>query len=164
MANVGEEFERVHGVVKHGLNELEPHPLLVKPSEVEVKKAKTLGAMKTVYSYWQSQLEGAEGEGAKTKLIENMKACVNHEVNTGNEHLEAASSNGHSQWVRFVKTHQKNKLNPDHPEYNKSIVRQVNSKYKELSENEKDLHRTIVSFVTGNILTSAKVRASQKPV
>lgn len=160
MRNTSEEFERVHGVVKHGLNELKPHPLLVKPSEMEVQHSKTLGAMKSVYSYWRTQLEEAENREpkAKAELIKHMVACVNYGQNRGNEHLEAASSKQHDHWAQFVQAHQKGRITPGHSDYNESDARKVHSAYEELPEPEKDKARLMVSFVTNRLLSRANVR------
>ena len=151
----GGEFERVHEVVKRGLNRLEPEPLLEKPSGREIERLKNLGEMKSVYSYWHSRLEEAEGGEAKAELIKHMKVCANYGENPGNEHLEAASSEQHDRWARFVKAYEKNKVTPGHSDYDEDVAHQTGSTYEELQEKEKDLHRVIVAFVTSELLDRA---------
>ena len=156
MPNVSGEFERVHETVKRGLSRLEPEPLLEKPSGFEVERLKSLGEMKSVFSYWNSRLEETESEEAKEKLLKNMTACTKYEENRGNEHLEAASNEQHDRWARFVKAYEKNTVTAGHEDYDEDAARRTNSTYEKLPESEKDLHRVIVAFVTSKLLDRAK--------
>ncbi len=148
-----------------------------------VNQQKNMLAAADVITYWSLQFRRIEwalnrpysgslahaimGEAlmefeAQRDLVDEMIKAVDYLDNNSRPHVNFGADSQHEQWKKFVSAYQKDRINPQSPNFREENYRQFNALFGNLSEKEKNQDRLILAVLTDMILANADIEYQRK--